>query len=1310
PTPATGHKLVYYNFGAGTVTIPNVGATLPSYEDLPSEGLVVAENGDKIGVAEVDAAGKVVHFGQTTANVTAEPTLTQATGLTVTSTDPTGASNDSKTKIEAMPAPATGHKLVYYNFGAGPVTIPNVGDTLLTYENLPSDGLVSAANGDKIGVAEVDAAGKVVHFGQTTAVSTDEPVTPVPADGLTVTSTDPSGASNDGKTKIDATPVPATGHKLVYYNFGAGPVTIPNVGDTLPSYEDLPSEGLVVAENGDKIGVAEVDADGKVVHFGQTSANVTAESTPTQATGLTVTSTDPSGASNDGKTKIEVTETVPSGHKLVYYNFGTGAVTVPNVGDTLSDYTDLPNEGLITAVNGAKIGVAEVDATGKVVHFGQTTAFSTDEPAAPVPANGLAVTSTDPTGASNDGKTKIEATPAPATGHKLVYYNFGAGPVTIPNVGDTLPSYEDLPSDGLVVAENGDKIGVAEVDAAGKVVQFGQTTAVSTDEPVTPVPASGLTVTSSDPTGAENDGKTKIEVAETLPDGHKLVYFNFTGLTVFVPNVGDTVSGYTDLPIDGLVPAGNGDKIGVYEVDAAGKVVHFGQTTAQVTNTAVIIPEMTPAAAIAYSDEVLTGLKPGRSYKIEGISVTADSNGKIKLQAAWIGKAISVVKVGNGTTTTDSAPQTLSIPSRPAAPNVTADDIANAIAGLGAGMEFAIDSGSYVKYDGKNAPNLTGTHTVLVRISATESALAGTAVTLLFTPNGTYSVLGTVVDDTLDANYSTGAAVKVMKGNVQIGSTATTDANGRFKVTGVPNGTYNLIVTKADQIITVAVTVKDQDYDFSPRFIVLPRGNKNSALVIKGDTPSVVVDGLNDLFADTQHAYTADDQQLVADGGSVKITLGVEKQDAATATGASDLRNLAGGQSFDLYLDMTLTKTRIDTSNQTTSTALSTVGSLLKIIVPYDLSNKTNVTVYRYHDGAAQKLTQLALSAATPSSEGYMLDLAGNQIIVWAQNFSTYAVAYGEIDSPPGPVTVSSVLITASADAGGSISPAGNIAVSRGGSQTFTITPDKGYVISDVTVDGKSVGKIGSYAFSNVTEAHTIKAVFAKEKIVGLPFYYDGGTKVFIGFSSDASGTMKYIAPAGKTVEFQDNGKTFADIASHWGKSYIDFVAEREIFLGVSDLKFAPNAGMTRAMLATVIGRLYERSYGPLAASSAHVFTDADYDSWYGAYLDWAASSGIIQGVGGNRFEPDRQVTRQEMAVMLYRFAQYIKADTSIAADAMPDYSDAAAIEAWARQAVLYGQQAGIFTGRGGNSFAPKETATRAEVAAILQRFIETIV
>ncbi|MDI4644253.1 DUF4073 domain-containing protein [Cohnella hashimotonis] len=1384
PIPATGHKLVYFNFGTGTVTIPNVGDTLPTYENLPNDGLVTAANGDNIGVAEVDANGKVVHFGQTTANVTAEPTPTQATGLTVTSTDPTGASNDNKTKLEATPAPATGHKLVYFNFGTGTVTIPNVGDTLPTYENLPSDGLVSAANGDNIGVAEVDANGKVVHFGQTTANVTAEP-TPTQATGLTVTSTDPAGANNDGKTKLEATPAPATGHKLVYYNFSTGTVTIPNVGDTLPTYENLPSDGLVSAANGDNIGVAEVDEDGKVVHFGQTPASVsntpgtTPEAIPTAAisysdevlTGLTpgaeyliggVTKT----AGIDGKIAIEAGW------------LGT-SLSIVKVGNGTSTTNSAPQTLVVPSRPTAPTGVGKTDETsagndGTITGVNSTLEYKKGAAGAWTPITGVTVTGLAPD--TYYVRTAATATAFASEATSVTVGAFTSTPETTPNAAI---SYSDEVLTGLTpgaeyliggvtkTAGNDGKIAIEAgwIGSSLSIEKVGNGTSTTNSAPQTLVvpsrPTTPTGVGKTDETSAGGNNGTITGVNSTLE-------YKKGASGAWTPITGETVTG--------LAPD-------TYYVRTAATATTFASEATSVTVGAfTATPEAIPTAAISYSDEVLTGLTPGATYLIGGVNKTADGSGKLTIEAGWLGTSLSIVKVGNGASTTDSAAQSLSIPSRPVAPVVTANDAANTIAGLALGMEYAVDGGSYVKYNGTNAPDLSGTNTVQVRTSATETALAGTAATLQFTPNapaapnvsandtlntivgadatmeyaidegswvtfdpahppvlsgdhtvkvrvkakgsipagvektivftanGTYSVLGTVVDDAPDANFITGAAVKVMKGNVQIGSTALTDANGHFKVTGVPNGTYNLVVTKEEQIITIAVTVKDQDYDFSPRFIVLPRGNKNSALEIKGDTPSVVVDGLNDLFADTQHAYTADDQQLVADGGSVKITLGVEKQDAAAATGASDLLNLAGGQSIDLYLDMTLTKTRIDTSNQTTTTALSTVGSLLKIIVPYDLSGKTNVTLYRFHDGVAQKMTKLALSTETPSTEGYMIDTIANHIIIWAQNFSTYAVAYGEIVSTPGTVSVGSLTIAASADAGGSISPAGNVAVSRGGSQTFTITPDAGYAISDVTVDGKSVGKVGSYTFANVTEAHTIKAVFAKAKVSGLPFYYNGDAKVFIGFSSEASGEMKYIAPAGKTIEFQANPKAFGDIANHWGKSYIDFVAERELFVGVSDRTFAPNTGMTRAMLATVIGRLYERSYGPLAATGQHAFTDVNYDSWYGAYLDWAASSGIVQGVGGTRFDPDRQVTRQELAAMLYRFAQFLKADTSAAAGTKLNYSDASAIDAWAEQAVLYGQDNGLINGRENGAFAPKESATRAEVSAILKRFIETIV
>ncbi|WP_217593577.1 S-layer homology domain-containing protein [Cohnella sp. GbtcB17] len=354
------------------------------------------------------------------------------------------------------------------------------------------------------------------------AVSGSEGTLEITVNGLKVDASDPSGAANNGKTKLTVTPAPASGNKLVYRNFGSGDVAVPTVGDVLDmtEYADLPESGLAEATNGDRIGVVEIDtATGKVVHFGQGVAVSTDENggpDPVPASGLTVVSTDPSGRENDGKTQLAVTPMPEpmSVNKLVYYNFGGGQAAVPNVGDTLnlSAYADLPADGLIAAADGDRIGVAEIDAAGAVVRFGQTAAVVADESEGPgpgpVPASGLTVVSTDPSGRENDGKTRLAVTPMPEpmSVNKLVYENFGGGQAVVPNVGDTLnlSAYADLPADGLIAAANGDRIGVAEIDAAGAVVRFGQTAAIVVaeddvyvppiDVPANPVPTDEVEV------------------------------------------------------------------------------------------------------------------------------------------------------------------------------------------------------------------------------------------------------------------------------------------------------------------------------------------------------------------------------------------------------------------------------------------------------------------------------------------------------------------------------------------------------------------------------------------------------------------------------------------------------------------------------------------------------------------------------------------------------------------------------------------------------------------------------------------------
>lgn len=234
--------------------------------------------------------------------------------------------------------------------------------------------------------------------------------------------------------------------------------------------------------------------------------------------------------------------------------------------------------------------------------------------------------------------------------------------------------------------------------------------------------------------------------------------------------------------------------------------------------------------------------------------------------------------------------------------------------------------------------------------------------------------------------------------------------------------------------------------------------------------------------------------------------------------------------------------------------------------------------------------------------------------------------------------------------------------------------------------------------------ALAVSSLASYDTAAGLPYYLDGsGNRMFIGFAADG----KYLAPDGVTVLFTPNPKRFTDISAHWGKTHIDFVSEREIFVGTGTNVFSPDTGMTRAMLAAVIGRLYERSYGEISVSDVRAFTDCRYSDYYGKYVNWAAENGILKGVGGGLFEPDRPVRRQEMAAMLCRFAEFLKLPISLSTDTALRYTDTSGIASWAQDAALYCQETGLITGRSGGRFAPAETATRAEVAAIIERFVK---
>ncbi|NLT15235.1 MAG: S-layer homology domain-containing protein [Clostridiales bacterium] len=225
------------------------------------------------------------------------------------------------------------------------------------------------------------------------------------------------------------------------------------------------------------------------------------------------------------------------------------------------------------------------------------------------------------------------------------------------------------------------------------------------------------------------------------------------------------------------------------------------------------------------------------------------------------------------------------------------------------------------------------------------------------------------------------------------------------------------------------------------------------------------------------------------------------------------------------------------------------------------------------------------------------------------------------------------------------------------------------------------------------------------DETAGVPYYLDAnGNRVFIGFAANG----RYIAPKGATVSVMLNGKSYTDAAGHWAAGYIGFVTEREIFIGTGDGAFSPYMGMTRAMFATVVARLYERSYGEIDTPGSLSFTDCDGGAYYGRYVAWAAENGIVGGYGNGLFGPDDLITREQMAAMLCRFADFLGVFPS-SMDTVLDYPDADSISDYAKTAALYCQTTGVIGGRDGGVFAPQETATRAEVAAIIQRFVEFV-
>ncbi|MDY3929774.1 MAG: S-layer homology domain-containing protein, partial [Clostridia bacterium] len=224
---------------------------------------------------------------------------------------------------------------------------------------------------------------------------------------------------------------------------------------------------------------------------------------------------------------------------------------------------------------------------------------------------------------------------------------------------------------------------------------------------------------------------------------------------------------------------------------------------------------------------------------------------------------------------------------------------------------------------------------------------------------------------------------------------------------------------------------------------------------------------------------------------------------------------------------------------------------------------------------------------------------------------------------------------------------------------------------------------------------------------------YDFSAKVTKSFTLYAKWTEKETEPDKPTEPVEPTEPTdpewenlFTDVSENdWFYGNVKFANENGLMCGTTNTNFAPNEPLTRAMLVTVI----YRAEGEPAVNKSIPFSDVDTNAYYTSAVIWAQQNGIVNGVTENKFAPDENINREQIATIMYRYAQYKGYDISVGENTnILSYTDYKEISEYAVSAMQYVVGSGLMKGKTESTINPLDNATRAEVAAILQRFIES--
>lgn len=537
-----------------------------------------------------------------------------------------------------------------------------------------------------------------------------------------------------------------------------------------------------------------------------------------------------------------------------------------------------------------------------------------------------------------------------------------------------------------------------------------------------------------------------------------------------------------------------------------------------------------------------------------------------------------------------------------------------------------------------------------------------------------------------DGRPLSGIEITLRQGNQVVVQTVT-DSNGEYHFSKVSPSLYNIVAKRRvdnDTLQTVTALTEIIDRDTAAPNITMPPENVSSVLELPANAPTIMVGGLNEeaIAQAGGTAYTVTVSMAVAPKalvtGTPEAPEAVQLQQEQQA-----IQQQAGGRTLD-FLEIAIIKDVAGTTSNITQTA-----NILEIIVDFQFNNRQNIAVYHYHNGQAEALKEVSGRTRSGQEDGtYYLDRANGLIHIFTQRFSLYAIGYQPVTrpDPPNPDNpgsggyIDTYNVTVERSEHGKVTSNRTYAAS-GNTVTLTVTPDSGYVLGALAVTDSRGNEIrltpqnnGKYTFTMPSRAVTVKATFAP-----LPDDVD--------------------KPCDGGADCPSRGFTDLGTVGTWYHEAVDYVLRNGLMNGYSSTTFGPNDNLSRAQLAQI---LFNKEGRP-GVNYLLQFSDVPGEVWYTEAVRWAAAMGIVDGYGNGKFGPNDPITREQLAVMLWRYA-----GSPAATNKELHFADADEASGYALDALRWAVENGILNGYGDGRLNPVGLATRAQVAQMLKNFMES--